>query len=599
MRRALFLAAAVLAARGACFAADPYVGYIYPSGIQAGSTNRFLVGGQNLRNLRGIHFGGMAVRVLEIKGVPGFPNPPGAQRRYLTKWLDGIAAGVREEPPRPTDSRMDEWRSNAWWRVLGSLRPLEISLVEQNLFRPRNNLQGAPSLRQQVIVTLAADAAAKPGSAGVSVYGAGGISAPRPFAVSAFPRVAEPLYVPPHRARPPLAQADVTRMGVVLDGQIMPGETDAFRVRFAQGRRYTVKVTARELQPYIGDAVPGFFNPTVTVKNAAGKTVATADDTARFRPDPSFVFVPASEGVHTVEIRDVLYRGRADFVYSIEIAPIQLPRRPPAGKVNVKKPAARTRLPAGVCRFSGVVSKPGEKRACEFVVDRPGRRLLDVVARRAGSSLDAVLTLRKAGQTRALAQWDDATNKVFVGTIPQRECDPVGEYEFKEPGRYVAEIADRTGHGGNRYFWRLDIRPPQPGFAVYSARSTLPLDGRRPLKMDFVVVRKEGFTGPVTLEFPKDIRADNVVATAGVERVSARLTYAGGKVKGPTDVKIFAWATVNGRRVRGAVVPCDEYEQAFAWRHLVPAKSFVMQAVSPRPARKKASKTPAPTPPGR
>ena len=84
----------------------------------------------------------------------------------------------------------------------------------------------------------------------------------------------------------------------------------------------------------------------------------------------------------------------------------------------------------------------------EFTVESPGRMVLEVHARRLGSPLDAVLTLRRGADGPVLARWDDVTNTVFVGTIPQTECDPRGEFDFKEPGKYVAEISDRTGHGG-------------------------------------------------------------------------------------------------------------------------------------------------------
>jgi hypothetical protein len=175
-------------------------------------------------------------------------------------------------------------------------------------------------------------------------------------------------------------------------------------------------------------------------------------------------------------------------------------------------------------------------------------------------------------------QWDDTTNKVFVGTVPQGECDPVGEYDFKEPGRYVAEISDRTGHGGEGYFWDLEIRRPTPGFDVYSTRSTLPLYRGRPLKVDFAILRKEGFTGTVVLEFPKDVRARGNVATSGVDRISVMLTYVGRKPLELQTVKITARGKIGGKVVRKGVVPCDEYEQAFAWLHLVPAESFLMRA---------------------
>ena len=550
------------------FAADPYAGYIYPSGIQVGTTNRFIVGGQNLWRLRGMHFSRNGFRVLDIKRVPGFSPPTGKQRQHLKNWLDGIAKGVKEEPSKPDDPHITEWRSNSWWRVLDSLDPLEISIVERYLFTPRIPFQDAPSLRQMSIVTIAADADAKPGVYASSIWNDGGISAPRPFSVTVLPRVAEPLFMPSYRGEPELPVVDATLSGVVLDGQVMPGETDVFRLRLSGGRRYSVRVTARELQPYVGDAVPGFFNPVVTIKDASGKVIATADDEARFRPDPLFDFKSPAPDVYTLEIHDVLYRGRADFVYSVEVSPYVLPKPSAIDEATDSK----------ALRFSGTLDKPGSKGICEFTVDKPGKRVLEVTARRKGSSLDAVLTLRKVCGDRPLMQLDDTTNKVFVGTVPQGECDPVGEYDFKEPGRYVAEISDRTGHGGEGYFWNLEIRRPTPGFEVYSTRSTLPLYRGKPLKVDFAVVRKEGFTGSVTLEFPKDVKARGNVATSGVDRVSVMLTYVGRKPLEMRKVKVSARGKIGGKMVRRDVVPCDEYEQAFAWRHLVSAESFLMRA---------------------
>ena len=73
MRKAwLFLALLCVVLSSASFAADPYIGYIYPSGIQAGTTNRFLIGGQNLWRLRGVHFDNSNLRVLDITQVPLF-----------------------------------------------------------------------------------------------------------------------------------------------------------------------------------------------------------------------------------------------------------------------------------------------------------------------------------------------------------------------------------------------------------------------------------------------------------------------------------------------------------------------------------------------
>lgn len=547
-------------------AADPYAGYIYPSGIQTGTTNRFVIGGQAIWNAKDVHFSGSGLHVLKIERVPGFSPPTGLQRRHLKNWLDGIAAGRLEEPPKPDDPHINEWRSNSWWRALNTLDAGKLAIVEHYLYTPQNALQATPSLRMKLLVTVAADADAATGWRSYSIVAGNGLSAPRPFEVSSLPRAEEPLYVPPHRTQPEPRLVDVRSGGAMLDGQILPGSTDTFRLRLSAGRRYSFAVTARELQPYIGDAVPGFFNAAIVLKDSDGNVAASADDDARFRPDPAMDFTPAADGVYSLEIHDVLYRGREDFVYSIAINDFR-----------------EKAIPAA----DGVVAKPGAVSVKRFTVDSPGPRVLEVTARRKGSPIDAVLTLRRAVGGDALAQWDDVTNKVFVGTVAQCECDPIGIYDFREAGEYVAEITDRTGHGGDDYVWWLDIRRPAPGFEVYSTRSTLPLKGSVPLKVEFCVLRKDGFKGNVAIEFPDQIRsAKKCVATSGVDRVSASLFYKGRRAAPPQSVELAATATIGGKKVRVPVIPCDEYEQAFAWHHLVPAKEFIMTG-TPGPKQKR------------
>ncbi len=564
----LALASALaLAASGA----DPYAGYIYPAGIQAGTTNRFIIGGQGLGGLKSVHFDNPGLKVLEVEVVPNFPNPAnGLQRRHLVKWLDGIAAGNMEEPPLPDDPHINEWRSNVWWRALGTLDKGKLAIVERDLFTPKNALQATPSLRQMRLVTVAADKDAKPGWCSFMVVSPGGISAPRPFEVTAARHVEEPLYVPPHRKQPEPPLVDVREVGAVLDGQIRPGSTDVFRLHLAANKPYVLSATARELQPYIGDAVPGFFNAVLVLKNEKGATVMKTDDSLRFRPDPVMYFTPKADGIFTLEIHDVLYRGRADFVYSIA----------------VNAPAPRIRYPQGGFPRSvmnrnpdGIVSAPGEVSRRKFVVDAPGPHVLEVVARRRGSPLDAVLALRKASGGPVLAQWDDVTNKVFVGSVPQGECDPIGVYDFKEAGEYVAEVTDRTGHGGKGYNWWLDVRREKPEFYVYSARSTLPLGWKNALKVEFVLERRHGFTGDVELVFPAGVQAvEKCAFTGGVERVTAKLVYRGLEKADMRQVKMTALAKVGDEILLVPVLPCDEYEQAFAWKHLLPASAFTLNA---------------------
>ena len=316
MKKALFIlwAAAAAWAQGA----DPYVGYIYPCGVQAGTTNRLIVGGQFLWSTRAGTVSGDGVKIVDVELVPGFAPPPGSQFRYLANWLDAISKGDRSTPPLPTDpkARVDEWRSNRWWTVLGTLDEQKLSIVEHFLYVRRNPLQMSPSLSQRLLVTVAVAPDAKPGPRELRMFAQNGMSAPRPLFVTAEPHSEEARYAPPHRPRPPAPA--VTNLPCVLDGQIMPGQTDTWTLHLQKGRTVTLRTVARELQPYIGDAVPGFFNPALRIVDTNGAEVAFADDNF-YHPDPVLVFTPPADGDYKLEVHDLLYRGREDFVYSITV----------------------------------------------------------------------------------------------------------------------------------------------------------------------------------------------------------------------------------------------------------------------------------------
>ena len=398
----ILLLATAAWARGA----DPYVGYIYPCGIQAGATNRLIVGGQGLGGVKDAVVSGEGVEVLSIEMVPRFPPAPGPQFRYLAKWLDGIARGDRAAPPLPTNPKahVDEWRSNKWWRVLGELDEQKLSIVERALYIRPNRLQSSPSLNQSMLVTVAVAPDEKPGVREFRVLGPNGMSAPRPFIVTAAPREAEALWAPKHRPRPPAPA--VTNLPCVLDGQIMPGQTDTWTLHLQKGRTVTLSAVARELQPYIGDAVPGFFNPALRIVDADGAEVAFADDNF-YHPDPVLVFTPPADGDYKLEVHDLLYRGRADFVYAITVEagahPVD-PRRVSLWPNPVPQPP-----PDVPCTtFTGVIARPGVPSDHVFEVKEAGEYVFDVLARRVGSPLDARVSVLGSADDKPIAVFPPA-----------------------------------------------------------------------------------------------------------------------------------------------------------------------------------------------
>ncbi len=554
--------------------ADPYVGYIYPCGIQAGTTNRLIVGGQGLGKggVRNAIISGEGVKVLSIEAVPRFSTLPGPQFRYLAKWLDGIAMGNRTAPPLPTSprARVEEWRTNRWWQILGELDEQKLSIVERALYIRRNPLQSSPSLGQRLLVTVAADPDAKPGPREFRVFAPNGMSAPRPFFVTAAPHIEEALYAPPHRPRPPAPA--VTNLPCVLDGQIMPGQTDKWTLRLQKGRTITLRTVARELQPYIGDAVPGFFNPALRLLNAKGSEVAFADDNF-YHPDPVLVFTPPKDGDYTLEIHDLLYRGRDDFVYSITVEAGAHPVDP--RRVSLwPNPVPQT--PPGVpCNsFTGIVARAGA--VCEHVLEvkESGEYVFDLLARRVGSPLDARLSILGPAGGKPVAVFTDTTNLVFRGSLIQGECDPVGTCRLAA-GAYRLRVEDEAGKGGPEWSYVLRVHRPAPAFEVWTAKSSFAFRAKgESTPMKVFVLRSGGFDGSVVLDETLDFYFKPSVIPAGTNMVKVALVS---KWRGPLPVQelqFTASAQIGGRTQMVRIQPADEYNQAFAWDHLLPTHAF-------------------------
>ena len=103
-----------------------------------------------------------------------------------------------------------------------------------------------------------------------------------------------------------------------VNGQVASGEVNRYRFAARKGQRLVISTAARELVPYIADAVPGWFQPVLALYDASGKELAYNDD-YRFKPDPLILFEVPEDGEYCFTITDALYRGREDFVYRVTI----------------------------------------------------------------------------------------------------------------------------------------------------------------------------------------------------------------------------------------------------------------------------------------
>ena len=171
----------------------------------------------------------------------------------------------------------------------------------------------APGEVTSVNVALALAGDAEPGVRDLLVVTAGGVSNRVRFAVGQAPDVLE---VEPNSTRDKAQK--LPALPVVVNGQLLEGDRDFFRFSARAGQVVVCQVEARALHPYLADAVPGWIDPCLTMYDGGGRQLDTVDD-FRFHPDPVLVFSVPRDGEYVVEIRDIIYRGRADFVYRLSI----------------------------------------------------------------------------------------------------------------------------------------------------------------------------------------------------------------------------------------------------------------------------------------
>jgi len=379
----------VTTAWGQQVANEPHVGYLYPAGGQQGTTVQITVGGQFLRGAVEVHISGRGVRGSVIKYIPPVRNINADQRKLLLARLKELrdkrlAELSGNDPNRvegvpPSDRGQDandtvKLPEHPLLYDLENKSLRELAHIASLLFFPRDKLQMNRQISEFVLIEVTIDPNAEPGDRELRLRTATGLTNPMVFQVGLLPEVRE-LEPNNRQANADPGLRDLPKEKpfeppVVLNGQIMPGDVDRFRIRAGRGQKLVMEVHARSLIPYLADAVPGWFQATLALYNAEGKEVAYADD-YRFNPDPVLFYEIPEDGEYELEIRDSIYRGREDFVYRIAVSeqPFITRMFPLGGREGVETVAsiagwnlARARLPLDTQPATRKAGEPGGTR---------------------------------------------------------------------------------------------------------------------------------------------------------------------------------------------------------------------------------------------
>jgi hypothetical protein len=616
---------------------EPRIGYVFPAGGKRGAGCEITVGGRMLEGTNDVLVSGSGVTAK----VTRFTRPLPLKRfNEFRDYLQEARKKAVESGQRKMLRNLDAAeRISIVLKEAGATDDEIKQFMRDRDERRDPKRQQNPQLVEMVTlqVEIAPDAA--PGPRELRLLTRQGISNPLAFCIGTLPEQTERK--PDAETKLPVPQLELP---AVLNGQILPGEADHYTFSAKRGERVVVAVQARDLIPYLADAVPGWFQPVVTLRDAKGAEVAFSDD-FRFSPDPAFCYNVKDGGAYDLEIRDALYRGREDFVYRVTVGavPFVTGIYPPGGKagapaavkvtgVNLGARAISKITPpaaegihrvaelangfatADVSFASDVLPEAGEhepnndadnsqKVALPLIVNgridtagdtdlfafacKAGEQVVvEVTARRLGSPLDSWLKITDAKGAQ-VAFNDDSEDK--GSGLLTHYADSRIAFTATNAGTFFARIGDTQQKGGADFSYRLRISAPRPDFALRAVPSGINARTGMRVPVTFYALRKDGFAGDINLalkEAPAGFVLEGGVIPAGADKIRATLACPPMPTDKPLRLAFEGSAIISGSSATvHAVVPADDMEQAFIYHHLVPAKQMLVAVTGGKNAR--------------
>lgn len=605
----------------------PYIGFAYPAGARQGTTVRVKVGGQGLTGLDRVLVTGPGV---SVRVVDCFRPLGPVEMAVLNEQLRFLK---RKNAPAPDP---------ATERLISRIEKRSVEYV---------GFAACAALRELTFLEITIAPDAPPGERELRVVTPrGGASNPLAFYVGQLPEHCRKAMITATRSilgkeelalrvRPADEIESRITLPCTVNGQVAYGEINRYRFEARKGQRLVITTLARQLVPYIADAVPGWFQPVLTLHDGKGKEVACNDD-YRFKPDPVIFYEVPADGEYVLSINDAIFRGREDFVYRISLGelPFVTSIFPLGGRVGqahavkikgwnpgtVTMKAPGKDAPAGVQMLTatsqGLVSNavpyaldtlpecldkepnddPNHAQRVQLPVivngriDRRDDRDVFRVEGRAGETIVAEVSARRLDSPLdSVLQVTDATGKVLALNDDQQDlgsglnthhADSYLRVQLPADGTYYVHLADMARNGGEEYTYRLRISAPRPDFALRVVPSSSVLRGKGTNWVSVLAIRQDGFTGPIKLGL-KD-PPEGFSAFPGILAANQSLTRIGLKTtltqtKQPLTLRIEGRATIDGQEIAREAVPAEDRMQAFLWRHLLPAREFKVAVFDP------------------
>ena len=647
---AVLVAVVFVAAPSAMAQQTPHIGYVYPAGGRQGTTFEVTVGGQWLNGANEAHFSGPGLKatvVDHIRPVPrGMVNKLNQKIRELrTKYKLGFSQGrqgkggarpaVRPAARAATFAKAnDEFKAYVKSLKLREMDMKAFGELRKKLSDPKR--QPNAQIAEIVLLKVTLAAGAKAGEHELRLKTWQGVTNPLFFHVS---QTAEYNEHEPNDKTPDAglmknqSQSRNQKLPVVINGQIMPGDVDRFRFQASKGMQLVAHVSARELVPYLADAVPGWFQATLSLSDADGNDVAYSDD-YRFHVDPVVQYKIPADGEYVLEIKDSIYRGREDFVYRIALGPLPfvtsifplggragektaveihgwnlprtgmmldasgkgpgimpvsvwknkrtsnpvpfaldvLPESLESESNNGPRDAQRIKLPLIV---NGRIGRVGDVDVFSFTARAGDQVVAEVHARRLESPLDSLLKLTDA-KGKLLAVNDDHVDK--GAGLTTHQADSRLTARLPADGTYLVHLNDTQNKGSNAHAYRLRVSLLRPDFELRVVPSGISARAGMSVPITVYALRKDGFAGAISLKLKGQAQGFTLgggVIPPGRDKVRLTLTVPQTPRRGLVSLDLDGLGVIGGQTVVRRAVPAEDMMQAFLYRHLVPARNWV------------------------
>jgi hypothetical protein len=626
----LTLALALLAASHAAAQPgprDPHLAYAFPAGCQQGVSCEVVLGGQHLKEVKQAIVAGAGVEAEIVKWYRPLTR---GEYNQLRMALDEARTKLEESGAKPTDEQ-----------VATAAGIAEEQLREMEIYRQRDRdekRQPNEQLEEELTVKLTVAADAAPGKRELRLLTETSLSNPLWIQIGKFPEVRE---TEPNDATP---DTGIDQLPIVVNGQIMPGDVDSFSFEARKGMHLVVVAGARDVIPYLADAVPGWFQAVLNLTDSAGTEVAHADS-FHFSQDPVLHLEVPRDGRYVVRINDALFRGREDFVYRLTLGEIPFVTSVfPLGaswdekttvqldgwnltqttletkKVSFRQfrpvhwydvpqsdgQSVRVPLQMDLLRevldqepnndigtaqnaatrmiVNGRIDNPGDEDV--FHIAGGGRIAVEVQARRHGSPLDSMLILTDP-KGKELAFNDDFEDK--AQGLMTHHADSHLVANVPASGAYL-RLSDAQGNGGRSFVYRLYLRAPQPDFELRVTPGSIIARAGAATPITVHALRHDNFAEDIELalvDAPPGFLLSGAVIPGKADRVPMTLTVPATPPEDPVVLEMVGRARAKGSEswVMRPAVPAEDMMQAFIWHHLIPVEDWSV-IVNGRPGQK-------------